>query len=173
MKRAADASRPGPGRTLALVAMGTAAGVAAVWVRAYADTAFSKLASEQDRARTLAARPGGERPGEKVMSWLETAAGRRLPEKAHKTAGELVEYAMGVVPVIVYALLRPRSPGRGVLGGAAFGATMFVAHDQLLNTVIGLNGRAGDYPLSAHVQGFVAHLIYGAVAELALGALDG
>ena len=173
MKTAGSTGEGSVGETLAKVAMGVTAGAIAVWARDCADMLLSNLGTDETRAQTIAARPDGELPGERLVSMVEDATGRRLSKGDHAAAGEFVQYAMGIWPVIGYALIRDQLPMRGVARGAAFGATMFVGQDQLLNTVTGLNCKPGDYPWTAHVQGIVAQTVYGVVAELALDFLEG
>ena len=160
------------GETLATVAIGAAAGIFAVWAREQADKHLSNLAGEEARAQTAAARLDGQLPGEKIVSMVERAAGVEQAPEVHAAAGEIVQYALAAAPVIAYALLRDRLPGRGAARGLVFGETMFVLQDQLLNTLTGLNGKLSAYPWTAHAQGAAAHAVYGVAAELAISLFE-
>lgn len=160
------------GETVATVLMGVAAGAVGVWALDRIDWFMWNRETDETRARTVAARPGGEPPAQALVSRVEDAAGRMLADDAHETVSQVVHYSIGIGPAIGYALLRDRLPGGGVVRGVGFGAVLFVAQDEVLNTVTGLGGRPGEYPWTAHARGIVAHTVYGVVTELALTLLE-
>ena len=160
------------GSRLARVLMGAAAGAVGVWALDRIDWFMWNREGNDTRARTRAARPGGEPPAQALVSKVEKATGRELGDAGHEMAAQVVHYAIGIGPAIGYALLRDRLPGRGVARGAAFGAGLFLAQDELFNTVTGLGGRPGDYPWTAHARGLVAHTVYGIATELALSLFE-
>lgn len=160
------------GETLAIAFMGIAAGAIGVWALDRVDWFMWDREHDETRSRTTAARPGGEPPAQALVSRLEDATGRALSPVAHETASQAVHYAIGIGPAIGYALLRDRLPGRGIARGAAYGAALFVAQDELLNTATGLGGKPTDYPWTAHARGIVAHTVYGVVTELVLNAFE-
>lgn len=161
-----------PANTLATILMGAAAGAVGVWALDRIDWFMWNRESEETRDRTTAARPGGEPPAQALVSRVEGATGRYLSEDRHELASDMVHYTIGIGPAIGYALLRDKLPGRGVARGAAYGAALFVAQDELLNTVTGLGGKPTDYPWTAHARGIVAHTVYGIATELTLNLFE-
>lgn len=153
-------------------AMGAVAGAVGVWALDRIDWFLWNRETDQTRLRTIAARPGGEPPAQALVSRVEDATGRRLAADTHETVSGVVHYSIGIAPAIGYALLRDKLPGRGVARGAAYGLSLFLTQDELLNSVTGLGGKPGDYPWTAHARGLVAHTLYGVVTELALNAME-
>lgn len=169
-----DAASTTAGETSAAttVLMGAVAGAIGVWALDRIDWFLWNRESDETRLRTIAARPGGEPPAQALVSRVEDASGRALAADMHETVSGVVHYSIGVAPAIGYALLRDKLPGRGVARGAAYGLSLFLAQDELLNSVTGLGGKPGDYPWTAHARGLVAHTVYGVVTELALNAME-
>ncbi|CAA9519127.1 MAG: hypothetical protein AVDCRST_MAG91-2092 [uncultured Sphingomonadaceae bacterium] len=161
-----------PANTLATVLMGAAAGAVGVWALDRIDWFMWNREPQETRDRTVAARPGGEPPAQALVSKVEGATGRHLDDDRHELVSDVVHYAIGIGPAIGYALLRDKLPGRGLARGAAYGAALFVAQDELLNTVTGLGGKPTDYPWTAHARGIVAHTVYGVATELTLNLFE-
>jgi len=82
-----------------------------------------------------------------------------------------VEPHHGIGLAIGYAPLRDQLPGRVIARGLAFGVGLFLAQDELVNTVTGLGARPTRYPWQAHARGLIAHAVYGVVTEMTLAAL--
>ncbi len=160
------------GGTLAAVITGAVAGAIGVWALDRIDWFMWNHESDETRAQTVGARPGGEPPAQALVSKLEDATGRNLTRDRHELASQAVHYSIGIGPAIGYALLRDKLPGRGVARGAAYDAAMFVAQDEVLNTVTGLGGKPAAYPWTAHARGIIAHTVYGIATELTLNLLE-
>jgi len=160
------------GGTLAAVITGAVAGAVGVWALDRVDWFMWDHENDETRIQTVAARPGGEPPAQALVSKLEDATGRHLAGDRHELASQAVHYSIGIGPAIGYALLRDKLPGRGVARGAAYGAALFVAQDEVLNTVTGLGGKPADYPWTAHARGIIAHTVYGIATELTLNLLE-
>ena len=158
--------------TLAVALMGAAAGAVGVWALDRVDWFMWNRESDDARDATVAARPRGEPPAQALVSKVEGATGRYLSDDAHETASQAVHYAIGIGPAIGYALVRDSLPGQGIARGAMYGAALFVAQDEVLNTVTGLGGKPTDYPWTAHARGIVAHTVYGVATELTLTLFD-
>jgi len=153
--------------------LGAAAGVAGVWALDGADWFMWNREDLDSRAKTIKARPRQLPPAENLVSAVTEAMGRELPHPAFDAASQAVHYSFGVAPAIGYALLRDRLPVDGVARGALYGVGMFLAQDEVLNTVTGLGSKPRDYPWQAHARGLIAHTIYGIATELALNVLEG
>lgn len=152
---------------------GALAGVIGVWVLDRVDWFNYRRESLESRLRTQHARPGGEDPAHVAASKLEHALGGEPDASRHHATAMGIHYAIGIGPAVAYAALRDRIPAMRAGAGAAFGATLFVLQDELLNTVTGLAGKPRDYPWQAHARGVVAHVIYGIVTESVLRRLTG
>ena len=151
---------------------GAAAGVAGVWALDRADWFMWNHESLDSRAQTIRVRPRQLPPAENMVSAVQEAAGRELPQPAFEAASQVVHYSIGIAPAIAYALLRDRLPVSGVARGALYGLTLFVAQDEMLNTLSGLGAKPRAYPWQAHARGLVAHVVYGIATELALNLLE-
>jgi hypothetical protein len=120
----------------------------------------------------MAVRPNGEAPAEALVTTAEDLLGKQTDPDTHSILGTGVHYGIGIGPAIVYALLRDRLPVQGPARGALYGTGLFLAQDEVLNTVTGLGARPQDYPWQAHARGLVSHNIYGIVVETALNLME-
>ena len=166
-----DAATGGSNR-VATALLGAAAGAFGVWALDRLDWAVWDREGAGSRARTTAVRPGGEPPAQALASKAEQAAGVATTPGTHELFGQMVHYAIGVVPAIGYALLRHKLPGRGPTRGVLYGLGLFVVEDELLNPLTGLAAKPAAYPWQAHARGFFAHLLYGIATEFALNAAE-
>lgn len=154
------------------VVAGFAAGALGVWALDRLDWFMWDQEDGRVRARTTAVRPDGEPPAQALVSKIEDGSGKHLEPGTHEAASQVVHYSIGIAPAIGYALLRDKLPMSGVARGALYGAGLFLAQDEVLNTVTGLGAKPQDYPWQAHARGIVAHTAYGIVTELALVLVD-
>jgi short-subunit dehydrogenase len=153
--------------------LGLAAGAVGVWALDRADWFMWRRESLDSRWQTIRVRPKHLPPAETLVTTAEERTGRTLSPGSRAAASQAVHYSLGMMPALGYALLRDRLPGQGAARGALFGAGMFLAQDEVLNTVTGLGAKPQDYPWQAHARGLVAHTIYGVATELALNAFQG
>ncbi len=158
----------GSGGTLTKVALGAAAGAFGVWALDRLDWFIWRHEDAGARAQTTAVRPGGEPPAQALISKIEDAAGTKLSPAVHEATSQVTHYGIGIAPAIGYALLRDKLPGNGVARGAMFGLGLFVAQDEVFNTVTGLGAKPNAYPWQAHARGLLAHTLYGVATEFAL-----
>lgn len=156
----------------ATAVMGAAAGALATWVMDRADWFMWNREGSESRTRTIAVRPGGEPPAHALVSKLEDATGAVLSQGRHEAASQAVHYSIGIAPAIGYAFLRDRLPGTGVVRGILYGVGLFAVQDEAVNTLTGLAAKPQKYPWQAHARGIVAHIVYGATAELSLSAME-
>lgn len=171
MERQTDGSERELG-IAATAVMGAAAGAVGVWALDRVDWFMWDRLDEETRARTIAARPGGEPPAHVLVGKVERMAGIAPSERQHEIAGQIVHYTIGIGPAVGYALTRDKLPGRGPVRGLLYGFGLFLAQDEALNTVSGLGAKPQDYPWQAHARGLIAHLVYGVATELALNAME-
>lgn len=159
------------GHRMSQALAGVVAGGFGIWALDRLDWFMWRHEDPVARARTTAVRPGGEPPAQALVTKVERALGRRLTPGAHEGVSQAVHYGIGIAPAIGYAFIRERLPFGGVTRGALFGATLFLAQDEVLNTVTGLGAKPHRYPWQAHARGIAAHVLYGVATELALSAL--
>lgn len=164
------AERDGTGVKLLL---GAAAGAAGVWALDRTDWFMWNHEDLDSRASTIKARPRQLPPAENMVSAIQSALGIELSRPMFEAASQIVHYSIGVAPAVGYALLRDRMPSNATARGALYGFGMFLAQDEVLNTVTGLGAKPQDYPWQAHARGLVAHLAYGLATEFALNLLEG
>jgi hypothetical protein len=88
---------------------------------------------------------------------------RRLTQEELRVAAPLVHYAFGAALGAVYGAYAERRQASG--SGAAFGATVWLAADEIAMPLLGLSDSTARRPLEMHLQSLVAHLVYGTAAE--------
>lgn len=150
---------------------GAVAGAAAVWVMDRVDWFNYESESPETRARTKQVRPGGSDPAH-VAAWkIAHAAGRELEPAEPNAAGTSIHYAIGVAPGALYSVLVERYPVIGTGHGTVFGLGLFLAQDEMINSLTGIAGRPDRYPWQDHARGLVSHLVYGFVMDTGVRAL--
>lgn len=155
------------------VIKGAAAGVLAVWVMDRVDWFTWNRQPFAVRRRIEDVRPGAMDPAHVLANRAARTFGRELLPIQPHPAGLATHYALGMLPTVLYALLRRRIPGLAAGRGAVFGLGLFLAEDEVLNPVLGLSAPLRAYPWQAHARGLLSHLVLGATAEVALRALSG
>lgn len=168
--RAGEVSKENGPSPVATALLGAAAGAFGVWALDRLDWFMWRHEAPQARRRTTAVRPGGEPPAEVLVTKAEAAVGAEPSSRSHEALGQVVHYSIGIAPAIGYALFRDKLPGTGISRGALFGLGLFVAQDEVLNSVTGLGATPQRYPWQAHARGLLAHTLYGVATELALNA---
>lgn len=169
-------ARPETGDGIGLASkalMGAAAGAVGTWALDRTDWRMWKHESQDARLQTQSVRPLGEPPAQALATKAERKLGLELSAKQHELAGAVVHYGIGIGPAVVYSIVRDRLPGPGPVRGLLYGLTLFLAQDEALNAATGLGAKPQKYPWQAHGRGFVSHLVYGLVTEMALSFLDG
>lgn len=147
-----------------------AAGAVGTWTLDRADWRMWDHESDETWRQTSSVRPYGEPPAQVLAREAENGLGFAPTTAQHEAAAGIIHYGIGIAPAAAYSLLRDRLPGRGPFRGAAFGLGLFLAQDEVLNTITGLGASPRRYPWQAHARGLVAHLIYGMVTETVLNA---
>jgi|SRR5260221_10226508 len=93
--------------------------------------------------------------------------GLQLTDKPVEQAGLVFHYGLGMSWGTVYTLLHRLTPLPPAVAGLLTGASLSLLIDEGLTP---LPGTSRAYPLSTHVRGFVAHLVYGLSVA---GAVEG
>jgi hypothetical protein len=89
--------------------------------------------------------------------------GRRLSRQELRIAAPLSHFLFGAAMGALYgayANARQAPPS-----GASFGATVWLAADELAMPLLGLSRSPARRPLEMHLQSLFAHLVYGTVTE--------
>lgn len=151
-----------------------AAGTAAVWVMDRFDWFVFKHEDQRARQRTESVRPGGMDPAHALAAKSAAAAGRPLrPAPPHRhPAGLAVHYAVPIALAILYDIVKPRLPLRGMAGGASYGACSFLILDEAVSPLLGLAARPDRYPWQRHFRELLTHVIYGTVTDRVLRVLE-
>ena len=166
--------------------VGAAAGALGVWVLDRLDWLMWSRESPETRQQTTSARPDGEAPAHVAAAKLEQAVGadtsgsEEVAERvehletegiwkdSHYATGTAVHYSIGIGPAAIYSMVQEQIPLPGFVRGALYGLTLFVAQDEIANSVSGLAGKPSQYPWQAHARGLFQHLAYGIATDAAI-----
>ncbi len=101
---------------------------------------------------------------------LAGGAGVTLSEGARQFGGAVLQWTTGIGAGVLSAALRERLPGTGLRRGLGYGAAFPLMVDDGLVTLLGLAPPPWAFPSHTHARGIAGDLVFGAVAELMLGA---
>lgn len=82
-----------------------------------------------------------------------------------------IHYGLGISWGWTYCLLRRYSGMSAPGAGIATGMILSLVVDEALNPALGITARSRTYPVSAHVRGFLTHIVYGLSVAAAAEAL--
>jgi hypothetical protein len=107
----------------------------------------------------------------KAAGKISEEVGRPLSREGRKKAGPWVHYAFGTSVGAVFGLIAEAGPLsireiNPVLGGAAYGAAVFLAAHEVAVPALKLSSNPLKEPIPDQVAEFVSHLIYGAGTAL-------
>lgn len=104
----------------------------------------------------------------KAAGKLAHMGGRELSYEQKKKAGPVIHYSFGMLQGAAYGAMTEltRTPG-GFLPGALFGAGLFALADEVGVPALGLSEKPAEIPISTHLYGMTAHLVYGFATEFA------
>jgi hypothetical protein len=151
------------GNMLLWAAAGAAAGTLAVWVMDRFDWFAYNRMPEEDRQRTVQARPDGKDPAHVMASKVASLAGKQISQP--HPAGIAVHYSLGMLPGAIYGALYDKVPLLSAGRGSVFGLGLFLAQDEGLNALTGLSGKPSEYPWQDHARGLAAHVLFGVVTD--------
>lgn len=90
------------------------------------------------------------------------AVENRDPDQATKTElSNLVHWSYGMLHGGLYGAVRPAVAGGDLLGGALFGAGLWILGDELAVPLLGLQDGPSAAPPSTHLNRLALHLAYG------------
>jgi uncharacterized protein DUF1440 len=150
---------------------GMIAGAIATWLMGKATTVLYQRESKQVRQREDQAR-GGTTAYEVAADKVARLTDTQLTDQQRSRYGNAVHWTLGVTAGGLYGVLRPRvraaSSGHGLLFGTAF----FLLMDELVTPALGLTPWAQAFPWQTHARGLAGHLVFGTVADTALGTFQ-
>lgn len=144
---------------LALAPLAPLAGYVGTKVMEPVSSTLYELESEQDRRREDAARPGA--PYAIAARKTADLLGLTLTDKKHERLALAFHYGLAIQWAALYPLLRRKTRLRPVAAGLATGAAMSLVADEIMTPALGFSAPNRAYPLSTHLRGLVAHLVFG------------
>lgn len=147
-------------KTASDIAVGMIGGYVGTKVMEPVSMKLYELASEEDRNREEAVRPGP--PFYIAAKKTNEALGMELPEeRLQKVATYGFHYGLGMGWGPTYNFLRRWTDLDPVLAGLLSGATMSLLVDEGVTPLLGFSAPNRDYPLTTHLRGFTAYLAFG------------
>jgi hypothetical protein len=95
----------------------------------------------------------------------KASVGEPVPEEYRGAAGTAVHYGFGAFLGAVYGVAVELRPATGAGFGTAYGAAVSLLADEMAMPALGFTPPAPEVPASAHLRGFVSHLVFGAALE--------
>lgn len=90
---------------------------------------------------------------------------QQIPQGDKKLAGDVVHYGYSAVMGGIYGAMAEFVPATTLGFGTAYAAGLWLFGDELSLWLLGLSKPPSEYPLSSHLSGLGAHLVYGASTE--------
>ena len=149
---------------------GMIAGVAAAWAMNQFWALESKLQQQAQESEHQGAQDKGKReednPTVKVAEAIaRPVLGRALSRGEKKAGGSLVHYAFGALSGGLYGLLAEVNDTTRSGFGTAYAAAVWLGADEIMVPALKLSPPPMESPLSQHLSGLGAHLVYGATTE--------
>jgi hypothetical protein len=98
---------------------------------------------------------------------------RPLTEAERRVGGSLMHYAFGAIAGGLYGAAAERSPAVRQAFGLPFGATVWLAADEIGLPLAGLAAPPTEYPMTRHAAALGTHLVFGATVEAVRRLLRG
>jgi hypothetical protein len=115
--------------------------------------------SPADREREDAVRPGP--PYRIAAEKLSRLVGLDLSDEQLDRLSMAFHYGLAIQWAPLYPLLRRTTGWSAPAAGLATGAAMSLVADELITPAFGFSAPNLDYPLSTHLRGHIAHLVFG------------
>lgn len=144
---------------------GLAAGALGGLVGAYAMNQFQSLWSSaskavSDESQKREPKDDSEDATVKVARAIsERLFGHELTDSEKKWAGPVVHYSFGTAVGVLYGALTQTVPASRAGRGAAFGAGVWLAADEIGVPAAGLSKPTSKVPASSHISALAAHLV--------------
>lgn len=150
---------------------GAIAGAIATWAMTQVTTVLYEHEDRAARKREDDARDGKTAY---VIAAEKAAdiAGAELTDEQRDRYGTAIHWALGIGAGALYGALRTRSEPASLAGGLLFGAGFWLLIDETLTPALGLTKGPAAFPWQTHARGLAGHLVFGAVADATLGAIQ-
>ena len=148
-----------PVRTLIDLGLSAVAGYAATRAMGPVSMKLYELQSPAARAREDAVRPGP--PYRVAAEKLTGVFGLELTEQQLNRLSLAFHYGLAIQWAPLYPLLRRRTALGPASAGLVTGAAMSLIADELMTPALGFSAPNRAYPLSTHLRGLIAHLVFG------------
>ncbi len=103
----------------------------------------------------------------------ESVTDQPLSRFEKRLGGSVLHYAFGAVAGAIYGAAAERTPATTQAFGLPFGATVWLAADELGLPLAGLSAPPTHYPMSRHATALGTHLVFGATTEAVRRLLRG
>lgn len=119
-------------------------------------------AQPNDSDGTIADEPASRRA---ASALVETVTGQPLSDEGKDVGGPVVHYLFGAIAGALYGAAAETQPQTAMGMGMPFGATVWVAADEMGLPLLGLSEPPTEVPLSRHASALATHLVYGLTVE--------
>ncbi|HVP30668.1 MAG TPA: DUF1440 domain-containing protein [Myxococcota bacterium] len=165
LRSSADRSAPWRG-----LGAGLAGGFAGVVAMTILQTGLGRAQRALARARGGEAASGGQDDAESATALAAERMSRPivrrpLNRRERRIGGSLVHLGFGTAMGGLYGLAAEEVPATTAGRGAAFGAALMVAADEILVPALHLAPGPRRTPLRRHASALAAHLVYGLVVD--------
>jgi hypothetical protein len=150
---------------------GAIAGAIATWVMGKATTVLYEQENKDAREREDDAR-GGKTAYGVAAEKAAALVGADLSGDQRKQYGQAIHWALGIGAGALYGALRPRLDTATAVGGLLFGAAFWLLMDETVTPALGLTPGPTAFPWQTHARGLAGHLVFGAVANTTLSAIQ-
>jgi hypothetical protein len=140
--------------------LGAAAGLAASWVMSEFHGAW-KRASREDQD------PDEPNTVKAADAAAKATVREPVPSSYREPVGTAVHYGFGAFLGAVYGAAVEIRPATSAGFGTAYGAAVSLVADELAMPALGFTPPAPEVAASAHLRGFVSHLVFGVALEAA------
>lgn len=150
------------------VVAGMIGGLVASWTMNQVFTIWSKMNEGKQQPEQSAKKGEQSDPATLMLAkkFSREILHREISDENLQAAEAAVHYGFGTVMGGVYGGLSEYVPQTKAGFGSAYATALFVGADEIGVPLAGLSGKPNEVPVSSHVLGFTAHLVYGVTTEL-------
>lgn len=140
-------------------AIGAAGGLVSAWVMSEFHQAWKAASGESN--------DGHESNTVKVANAVTKATvGASVLKEYRKPAGTAVHYGFGAFLGAICAVAVELRPATSAGFGTVYGAAVSLVADEMAMPALGFTPPAAEVAASAHLRGFVSHLVFGIALEV-------
>jgi hypothetical protein len=146
------------------IAVGAVAGLTGTIAMTQFQNLYNALSDGQTQKKNKKKEPATVKVAQKIS---ELVTGERIDKSKKSMAGQIVHYGFGTVTGAVYGAIAERQPRVGIARGLGFGTAVWLGADEITVPALGFSEPPTKAPLSSHLYGLIAHLVYGLSTEAA------